>query len=115
MNHAQSELALAFESSGRDPLDVYRKRYEDNPENLSYGLDYAERLSQVERYDDAVNTLENVIQIDPSSKIAYRKLGEAQKSLDNLADAAKAYEELFKIDSRDARVAIRNFRGFFIR
>ncbi len=103
---AQSELALAFESSGRDPLDVYRQRYEDNPENLSYGLDYAERLSQVERYDDAVNALKNVIQIDPSSKIAYRKLGEAQKSLDNLRDAAKAYEELFKIDSRDARVAI---------
>ncbi len=103
---AQSELALAFESSGRDPLDVYRQRYEDNPENLSYGLDYAERLSQVERYDDAVNALKNVIQIDPSSKIAYRKLGEAQKSLDNLPDAAKAYEELFKIDSRDARVAI---------
>ena len=30
---AQSELAFAFESSGRDPLDVYRQRYEDNPEN----------------------------------------------------------------------------------
>ena len=50
--------------------------------------------------------LKNVIQIDPSSKIAYRKLGEAQKSLDNLTEAAKAYEELFKIDSRDARVAL---------
>ena len=51
---------------------------------IGYGLDYAERLSQVERYDDAINTLKNVIQIDPSSKIAYRKLGEAHKSLDNL-------------------------------
>ena len=103
---AQSELALAFESSGRDPLDVYRKRYEDNLENLSYGLDYAERLSQVDRYQDAIIALNNVISIDPSSKIAYRKLAEAHKNLDNLNEAAKAFQELFKIDSRDPRVAI---------
>jgi len=103
---AQSELALAFESSGKDPLEVYRKRYENNPENLSYGLDYAERLSQVERYEDAVISLKNVISIDPSSKIAYRKLAETYKNLDNLVEAAKAFEELFKIDSRDYRIAI---------
>jgi len=103
---AQSELALAFESSGRDPLEVYKSRYEDNPENLSYGLDYAERLSQVDRYEDAIIALNNVISIDPSSKIAYRKLAEAHKNLDNLNEAAKAFEELFKIDSRDARIAI---------
>jgi tetratricopeptide (TPR) repeat protein len=103
---AQSELALAFESSGRDPLEVYRKRYEDNPENLSYGLDYAERLSQVDRYEDAIISLNNVISIDPSSKIAYRKLADAHKKLDNLNDAARAFEELFKIDSRDPRIAV---------
>jgi tetratricopeptide (TPR) repeat protein len=103
---AQSELALAFESSGRDPLEVYRSRYEDNPENLSYGLDYAERLSQVDRYEDAIIVLNNVIYIDPSSKIAYRKIAEAHKNLDNLNEAAKAFEELFKIDSRDVRIAI---------
>ncbi|GIT74643.1 MAG: hypothetical protein Ct9H300mP29_6370 [Candidatus Neomarinimicrobiota bacterium] len=28
---AQSELAIAYESSGRDPLDIYQKRYDDNP------------------------------------------------------------------------------------
>ena len=103
---AQSELAIAFESSGRDPLEVYRKRYEDNIENLSYGLDYSERLTQVDRYEDAVIVLKNVISIDPSSKIAYKKLAEAHKNLDNLGDAAYAYQELFKIDSRDYRVAI---------
>ena len=103
---AQSELAMAFESSGRDPLDVYRKRYEDNPENLSYGLDYAERLIQVDRQVDALPILKEVINQDPSSKLAYRKLGDANKSIDDLKNAASAYEELFKIDPRDSRVAI---------
>ena len=44
---------MAFENSGKDPLDVYRKRYEDNPENLSYGIDYADRLSEADRAEDA--------------------------------------------------------------
>ena len=103
---AQSELAMAFESSGRDPLDIYRKRYENNPDNLSYGLDYSDRLNQVDRFEDAIPILKNVIRQDPSSKLAYRKLAEASKSIDDLDGAAVAYEELFKIDPRDSRIAI---------
>jgi tetratricopeptide (TPR) repeat protein len=103
---AQSELAMAFESSGRDPLDVYRKRYEDNPANLSYGLDYADRLTQADQYEDAIPVLDELIRQDPSSKRAYRKLAEATKAVDDLGRAAKAYEELFKIDPRDGRIAI---------
>lgn len=103
---AQSELAMAFESSGKDPLDVYRKRYQDNPDNLSYGLDYADRLSQADRSEDAIPVLKEVIRLDPSSKLAYRKLAEAGKAIDDLNEAASAYEELFKIDPRDNRIAI---------
>ena len=103
---AQSELAMAFENSGKDPLDVYRKRYENNPSNLSYGLDYADRLSQVDQYEDAIPVLQKLIEQDPSSKLAFRKLAEACKANDDLEKAAKAYEELFKIDPRDLRVAI---------
>ena len=103
---AQSELAMAFESSGRDPLDIYRKRYENNPDNLSYGLDYSDRLNQVDRFEDAIPILKNVIRQDPSSKLAYRKLAEASKAIDDLDGAAAAYEELFKIDPRDSRIAI---------
>ena len=103
---AQSELAMAFESSGKDPLDVYRKRYQDNPDNLSYGLDYADRLSQADRSEDAIPILKEVIRLDPSSKLAYRKLAEAAKAIDDLNEAASAYEELFKIDPRDNRIAI---------
>ena len=103
---AQSELAMAFESSGKDPLDVYRKRYEDNPENLSYGLDYADRLTQVDRSADATLVLDGVIRQDPTSKLAYRKLAEAHKETNNLKKAANAYEELFQIDPRDGRIAV---------
>ena len=103
---AQSELAMAFESSGRDPLDIYQKRYDDNPDNISYGLDYADRLIKADRSSDAVSVLNKVISKDPSGKLAYRKLAEASKLIDDLENEAKAYESLFKIDPRDGKVAI---------
>jgi len=103
---AQSELALAFENSGRDPLDVYRKRYEDNLDNLSYGLDYSERLMQADFHQDAVIILKSVIKKDPTSKIAYRKLAESCIKIDDLEEAAIAYNALFKIDPRDERISI---------
>ena len=103
---AQSELALAFENSGRDPLDVYRKRYEDNLDNLSYGLDYSDRLMQADFHQDAVIILKSVIKKDPTSKIAYRKLAESCIKIDDLEEAAIAYNELFKIDPRDERISI---------
>ena len=34
---------MAFESSGRNPLDVYRKRFENNPDNLDRALSYINR------------------------------------------------------------------------
>ena len=71
---AQSELAIAYESSGRDPLDVYQKRYDDNPDNISYGLDYADRLIKANRGNDAIVVLDRVISKDSSGKLAYRKL-----------------------------------------
>ena len=103
---AQSELAMAYESSGKDPLDVYRKRYEDNRDNVSYGLDYSDRLVKVERIEDAIFVLRNVIKIDPTSKLSFRKLADICTKNDMLDEAVSAYTSLFKIDPRDERVAI---------
>ena len=67
---AQSDLAQAYEKSGRDPLDVYQNRFENNPDNVSYGLDYADKLVTADRPNDAIRVLRQVVDIDPSSKIS---------------------------------------------
>ena len=103
---AQSELAMAYESSGRNPLDVYQKRYDDNLDNISYGLDFADRLIKADRSRDAIVVLNRIISKDPSGKLAYRKLAEACILTDDLHNAAASYELLFKIDPRDGKVAI---------
>jgi tetratricopeptide (TPR) repeat protein len=102
----QSDLALAYESSGKDPLSIYQKRYEENMDNISYGLDFADRLMQAERADESVSILKRVIRLDNSSKLGFRKLAEASQKIDDLDGAASALETLFKIDPRDQKVAI---------
>ena len=103
---AQSELAIAYENSGRNPLEVYEKRYLDNLDNISYGLDYSERLIKADRADEAKNILRRIISKEPTSKLAYQKLGKVCWDTDDLNDAASAYESLFKIDPRDGKVAV---------
>lgn len=104
---AQGDLALAYEVSGRDPLEVYGERFQKNPDNVSYGLDYADRLLSADRANDAIMVLNQVLQLDSSSKVAYRKLAIAYDQADRLGDAAKAYEQVFKLDPRDFRIAIK--------
>ena len=103
---AQSELAIAYENSGRNPLEVYEKRYLDNPDNISYGLDYSERLIKADRANEAKDVLRRIISKEPTSKLAYQKLGKVCWDTDDLDDAASAYESLFKIDPRDGKVAV---------
>jgi tetratricopeptide (TPR) repeat protein len=104
---AQSDLAQAYEKSGRDPLDVYKNRFDNNPDNVSYGLDYADKLMIADRPKDAIDILKQVVDVDQSSKVAYRKLAQAYYSNDRLKDSARIYEKLFKLDPRDFRVAIK--------
>ena len=103
---AQSDLAVAYENSGRNPLEVYEKRFMDNSDNISYGLDYSDRLIKADRVDEAKDILKRIISKDPTSKLAYQKLGKVCWASDELDNAASAYESLFKIDPRDGKVAV---------
>ncbi len=104
---AQGELALTLEKSGEDPLEFIKERFENNPDNIAYGLDYAERLIKNNRYDEAINVFQKVIRVDGSNKSAYRKIGEIYYEMDDLESASEAFEELFMLDPRDVKIAIK--------
>ena len=104
---AQSEIALVYEQTGKDPLDVYRERFRTNNDNVSYGLDLAERLISKDKPLEAVEVLKKVIQIDNTSKLAYRKMGQAYFSADQLDEASYSYEELFMLNPRDIHIALK--------
>lgn len=104
---AQSEIALVYEKTGKDPLDIYRERSRNNPDNISYSIDLADRLLNNDEALEAVDVLKKVVRLDKTSKIAYRKLGQAHYNADQLDDASDAYEELFLLNPRDVQVALK--------
>ena len=104
--NAQGDIARVYEMTGRDPLQIYGERFHNNPDNVSYGLDYADRLLNAERPEDAIDVLKQVIRQDNTSKVAYRQLAKAYDRSEMFQQASESYEELFKLDPRDFRVAI---------
>ena len=104
--NAQGDIARVYELTGRDPLQIYGERFRNNPDNVSYGLDFAERLLNADRPEDAIDVLKQVIRQDKTSKVAYRKLGLAYDRADFYDEASSAYEELHALDIRDFKVAI---------
>ena len=104
---AKGELVVSYEKCGRDILEIYAERCESNPDNTSYCIDYADKLIETDRPEEAIPVLKGIIMMDNSSKIAYKKLAKAYEMTDDLANASKSYEELFKIDPRDVSVALK--------
>ena len=104
---AQSEIALVYEKTGKEPLDIYRERFRTNPDNVSYGIDLADRLLAKDEANEAVEVLKKIIRIDKTSKLAYRKLGQAYYNADRLNEASDAYEELFLLNPRDIQIALK--------
>ena len=104
--NAQGDIARVYEMTGKDPLQIYGERFYNNPDNVSYGLDYADRLLNAERPGDAIDVLKQVIHQDNTSKVAYRQLAKAYDRSGMFQQASESYEELFKLDPRDFRVAI---------
>lgn len=104
---AQGDLAQAYEDCGKDPLDIYEDRYRRNSDNISYGLDYADRLISADRPKEAAKVLQTIARQDPTSKVAWRKLIHARYISGDLDGTIAASEKLFKLDSRDYHVAIK--------
>ena len=104
--NAQGDIARVYEMTGKDPLQIYGERFHNNPNNVSYGLDYANRLLNAERPEDAIEVLKQVIRQDNTSKVAYRQIALAYDREEMFQQASESYEELFKLDPRDFRVAI---------
>ena len=109
---AQGDLANVFEKTGRDPLDIYRKRFESNSENLSFGIDLVDQLTAIEQYDEAITILIRLLSSNPSHKtvsmkLVLIKLADVYYKTDQLDKCAKSYEQLYEYDKRDFKTAVK--------
>tara|TARA_B100000315_G_scaffold260804_1_gene325563 strand:+ start:4491 stop:5786 length:1296 start_codon:yes stop_codon:yes gene_type:complete len=109
---AQGDLANVFEKTGRDPLDIYRQRFESNSENLSFGIDLVDQLTAIEQYDEAITILNRLLSSNPSHKtvsmkLVLIKLANVYYKTDQLDKCADSYEQLYEFDKRDFKTAVK--------
>jgi len=108
---AEGDMAMAYEKLGLDPIDIYKDRFEKNPNNVSYGIDYAEHLIRADRFEEAIDILEDLSRRwtkdgAVSKKLIYKKLAQAYIQSGQLSEASDAYVRLYDEDPGDFRTAI---------
>ena len=109
--NAQGDLAQAYEATGRDPIDIYRRRFQDNPSNSSFGIDLSDQLMIAGEEEEAIEVLDRLRSNSEgsgsvSNKLILQKLAIAYSEIDNLKAASGIFEELFGIDRRDFKTAL---------
>ena len=101
----QSELIAAYEVAGKDPLSFMRRRWEDSPDNVQWGIDYAQKLIENLDYAQAYRTLESIIQRSPSAREAYQLTANTALDEGDIDRAILAFEQLFALNRTDFRTA----------
>jgi tetratricopeptide (TPR) repeat protein len=102
----QSELARAYEDSGENPLELFKARFEENPENASYAVEYADKLMSNGDIIDAIDVLENTLSYNRENSMIYMTLGKAYNENSDFGDAVDILKELFDLDRNNFRVAM---------
>ena len=109
--NAQSDKVSAYEKIGKDPLDIFRERVEEDPENVTFVLDLCDKLMNVGEYNEAIKHLSRIVRSKTNSspvtkKLVLKKLSQAYYKNDQLEEAVGAYKQLFERDPRDFRTAL---------
>ena len=108
----QSDLIAAYEAAGKDPLTYLRQRWEDNPGNAQWGIDYATKLIDGLDYAAAYRVLEGVIQRTPTARAAYKFLAETALDEADVDRAISAYERLYAVNPTDDEAAMELARAY---
>ncbi len=103
---AIADLATALEKTGKDPLEVYQNKFDNNPTGTN-AIQLADAYLDNDRVDEAIDVLKSVYRKEPDNKLIFNKLGTAYILNDDFKNASWAYEQVFAIDPRDNEAAIK--------
>lgn len=103
---AIGEKKAAYAALGMDETQVDRDRWEQNPSNIQYGLDYANSLLGSDMEEEAVNVLKEMLSYERSAKRVLKLLAETYVNLGNDNEALQAYQDLFKVNRTDYTIAL---------
>ena len=102
---AIGEKKAAYIALGKDVSDVDRQRWEKDPSNIQYGLEYVNSLTNNDNIDKALDVLLEIKSYDRYNKKILEKIGAIYLDNNNNNLAFDIYNDLYKID-KNHKVAI---------
>jgi len=103
---AIADLTTAFERTGKDPLELYQEKYNNNPTGANC-IQLADALEQNNRINEAIDILKTASRKEPNNKLIFIKLGDEYILNEDFLNASTALEQAYKLDPRDNQIAIR--------
>ena len=92
--------------SCQDISDVDRERWESEPENIQYGLDYIKTLQNSDDIEKVITVCNELLLYDQYNKHILKNLAEAYQNIYREEDALNTYKNLARVDPADYDVAI---------
>tara|TARA_B100001029_G_C15060287_1_gene457842 strand:+ start:2444 stop:3670 length:1227 start_codon:yes stop_codon:yes gene_type:complete len=103
---AIGEKKAAYNALGMDETTIDRERWEQNPDNIQFGLEYVNSLFDQGMEEDMVIVLKELLTYDRSNKRVLKLLGETYITLGRDTDALEIYKSLYNISKTDYSVIL---------
>ena len=103
---AQSDKRVAFKALGKDVSDVDKERWEAEPSNVQYGLDYIQSLKGTGNTEKIIEVCNELLVYEKYNKDILHSLGDAYLNLYKEDDALNVYINIAKIDPMNYKIAL---------
>ena len=103
---AQSDKRVAFKALGKDVSDVDKERWEAEPSNVQYGLDYIQSLTGAGNTEKIIEVCNELLVYEKYNKDILHSLGDAYLNLYKEDDALNVYINIAKIDPMNYKIAL---------
>jgi tetratricopeptide (TPR) repeat protein len=103
---ANAEKKAAYNVLGKDETDVDKERWEADPSNVQYGIDYAKGLKDAGNDEKVVSVCNELLMYEKYNVKVLRLLADAHLNLYNEDEALKTFENLSKVDPTDHAVCM---------
>ena len=103
---ANAEKKVAFVAIGKDISDVDKERWESDPSNIQYGIDYIIALKNTGNNNKIIEVSNELLIYDRFNRFVLLNLAESYQNLYREDDALDAYYLLIKVDPTNYKVAL---------
>ena len=103
---AIGEKKAAYNALGLDETSIDRERWEKNPDNIQYGLEYVNGLLEQGLEEEMIMVLRELLTYDRAEKRVLKLLGETYISLSRDNEALEVYKNLYNINKTDYMIIL---------